>query len=136
MATYGELEFRQIGYLAADPSFRKNGDQKVVNFRVLTNEVWKDKATQEERSRVEGFNYELWGEGAEHFAERMKKGRRVYVVGQPRNDSYEKEPGVTQYGVRIRVSRWQDLGAPSQDADGKSRQDAGGAGIQEGEAAF
>ncbi|HEP6430795.1 TPA: single-stranded DNA-binding protein [Burkholderia cenocepacia] len=135
MATYGELEFRQIGYLAADPSFRKNGDQKVVNFRVLTNEVWKDKGTQEEKSRVEGFNYELWGEGAEHFADRMKKGRRVYVVGQPRNDSYEKD-GVTQYGVRIRVSRWQDLGASSQEADGKSREQVGGAGAPEDEVAF
>ncbi|MBR8426261.1 single-stranded DNA-binding protein [Burkholderia cenocepacia] len=135
MAVYGELEFRQIGYLAANPVFRKDGDNKVVNFRLITNIGWKDKATQEERGRAEGFNYELWGEGAEYFADRMKKGGRLYVVGEPRNDSYEKD-GVTHYGMRIRVSRWQDLSGQPQEADGKSGQDAGGAGIPEGETAF
>ena len=125
MAVYGELEFRQIGFLVADPTYRKNGAQKVVNFGVVTNVVWKDKATQGEKSRVEGFDYELWGEGAEHFAERMRKGSRVYVVGEPRNDRYENG-SVTQYSIRIRVLRWQDLSSKPQEQSGKPRQDIGG----------
>jgi len=109
MTVRGELEMVQIGFLADNPTFRKNPDgSKVANFRVITNVVWKDKNTQEEAGRAEGFNYELWGESAEFFADMMKKGYRVYVRGEPRNDQYEVE-GVTRYGVRIRVSKWENL---------------------------
>ncbi len=110
MSVRGELEMVQIGFLADNPTFRQNPDgSKVANFRVITNIVWKDKNTQSERSRAEGFNWELWGEGAAFFAEIMKKGHRVYVKGEPRNDQYEGEGGVTRYGVRIRVSKWETL---------------------------
>jgi len=34
---FGELEFKQIGHLAAAPTFRQNDDgSKVANFRVIT----------------------------------------------------------------------------------------------------
>ncbi|CAE6822569.1 Single-stranded DNA-binding protein [Paraburkholderia domus] len=122
MAIHGELEFVQIGFLAADPTFRQNGDDMVVNFRVITTETWRDRVTKEERTRSEGFNYELWGPSAEHFKNRMSSGSQVYVKGQPRNDSYEKE-GVTHYGVRIRVSRWRAL-----DRQEKNDQPVSGAG--------
>ncbi|WP_199028885.1 single-stranded DNA-binding protein [Ralstonia sp. ASV6] len=109
MTIRGELEMTQIGFLADNPQFRKNPDgSKVANFRVITNVTWKDKNTQEEVSRAEGFPYELWGESAEIFADMMKKGYRVYVKGEPRNEKYELD-GVTRYGVRIRVTKWENL---------------------------
>ncbi|MEX3555155.1 MAG: single-stranded DNA-binding protein [Burkholderia gladioli] len=125
MAVYGELEHRQIGFLAADPVFRKNGDQKVVNFRVITNVGWIDKPSGEERGRAEGFNFELWGESAERFADRMRKGSQVYVVGEPRNEQYDKD-GVTHYSHRVRVSRWRDLSGKPQEAGGRQREEGGG----------
>ena len=109
MTVRGELEMTQIGFLADNPTYRKNGDgSEVANFRVITNVVWKDKNTQEDMGRPEGFNWEVWGPGAKYFVDIMKKGSRVYVKGEPRNDQYEVD-GVKHYGVRFRVSKWENL---------------------------
>ncbi len=127
MATHGVLASRQMGNLAADPTFYKNGDQQVANFRVITNISWKDKGSGEERERVEAFNWELWGPSAENFVLRMKKGRRVYVEGEQRNDVYEKD-GVKHYGVRFVCDLWQDCGGPLNGAAASSAGAQGGHG--------
>ena len=106
---FGELEFRQIGNLAAVPTFRQNDDNsKVANFRVITNIGYNVKATGEQKDRAEGFNFELWGEGAEHIR-KLESGQEIYVVAEPYNHRYEKD-GETHYSIRFRVTRWRALG--------------------------
>lgn len=130
MAIYGELEMKQIGFLAADPTFRKNADGSMVaNFRVITNIGWKDKASGEPKSRAEGFNYEIWGESAKTLAERVKKGDEIYVVSEPRNDQYEAD-GVTHYTVRHNVNRWRRF------AKREQGQEVGGDALGEGDVPF
>lgn len=112
MPSNGLLEQRQIGFLAADPVQRKAGDDTVVSFRVITNEYWTDNASGERRERAEGFSYELWGKSGDAFMKHMKKGARVYVEAEPRNDSYESDKRETVYVVRLRVRRWLNLERP------------------------
>jgi single-stranded DNA-binding protein len=109
MAVLGVLEFTQIGYLADNPTFRENADgSKVANFRVITNVVWKDKTSQEEKQRVEGFPYEVWGQAAENVRTLLKKGSHVYVKAEPYNHKFEGDNG-TQYSVRFSVREWRLL---------------------------
>jgi single-strand DNA-binding protein len=106
---FGELEFRQIGNLAAAPTFRQNDDgSKVANVRVITNIGWTDKRTGEQKDRAEGFNFEVWGEGAEHIR-KLESGQEIYIVAEPYNHKYEKD-GEPQYSIRFRVTRWRALG--------------------------
>lgn len=104
---FGELMMVQIGRLAEKPSLKRNGDGSVVsNARLITNVGWKDKGTGDLKDRAEGFNYELWGDSAQRFAE-LEAGDEVYVRGEPRNYSWEPGDGQpTRYGVRIVISNW------------------------------
>lgn len=110
MATQGLNEFKQIGFLAADPAFQNtSGGNKVVNFRVITNSTWLD-ANEEKQQRAEGFRHELWGDQAEIFATRMKKGDQVYVESELRNHVEPAQgSGEKKYSIRFIVQKWRDL---------------------------
>lgn len=128
---FGEMQFSQIGYLADNPTFKQNADGSMVaNFRLITNVGWKDKGSQELKSRAEGFNYEIWGESGRVLAERIEKGDQLYVVSEPRNDQYVDGNNVKHYSVRFRVNRWQRLGKRGQD------QEVGGDALQGGDIPF
>ena len=112
MATNGKVGGFQLGYLAADPSFKKNADGSMVaNFRILTTLGYtaKDKVTKVDETV--GLWYELWGASAESFASFMKKGMRVDLDFTIRNDEYEDPatPGKKIYRDRYRVTRWLSL---------------------------
>lgn len=122
---FGELEMKQIGNLAEAPSFRQNENgSKVANFRLITNVRWKDKASGEFKDRAEGFNFELWGEGAEHIRA-LERGQQLYVSAEPYNDSYEVS-GEKRYQIRFRVTRWFVLGGRKGATNGKPDPAAGG----------
>jgi len=107
---FGELEFKQIGRLADNPTYRLNANgTKVANFRVITNVGWKDKTTGEMMDRAEGFRYELWGDPAERIAQ-LQKGAEIYVVAEPYNDRHEVAGEATRYEIRFRVTKWRELG--------------------------
>lgn len=110
MATYGINEFRQIGFMAADPELKvTSGGNKVTNFRVVTNSVWTD-GEGARHERAEGFRYELWGEQAEHFCKLVKKGDRVHLLSELRNEA-ETNPDTSdkKYSIRFVVTSWLSL---------------------------
>lgn len=109
MASNGLNRFEQIGHLADTPVATKMPSGELVcNFRVITNEFWKDEQSNEKKERAEGFSYSLFGPSAENIAKIMKKGDKIYVESSLRNDSYEKD-GKMQYTVRCIVRRWLTL---------------------------
>lgn len=108
MASNGLLRTEQIGFLAADPQLKQTSGDPVVSFRVLTNEFWKDKQSGEDRERVEGVFYELWGDSATALAKLMKKGGRIYVLSEQRTEQYQKD-GETKYATKQIVRRWLNL---------------------------
>lgn len=112
MATNGLIEGKQIGYLAADPTFKKNANGSMVsNFRLLTNMSYTLKDSDKPVDETVGIFYELWGKSAENFVSFMKKGSRVCVDFTIRNDEYEDpaNPGKKIYRDRYRVTKWLSL---------------------------
>lgn len=90
-----------IGRLGADPDFRITpGDQRVANFNVATNRVWKDKEGnfQEE---TEWHRIVVWNRLADRAKEYIKKGHRVYVEGRIVTRSWQDQNGQTKYTTEI-----------------------------------
>lgn len=62
----------------------------VLEFSVATNEKWTD-AKGQKQERVDWHNCVLFGKSADAVAKYMSKGIQVYVEGQTRHDTYERD---------------------------------------------
>lgn len=86
-----------VGNLGADPELRytQNGTA-VCNFRIATNEKWKDKQGQLQE-RTTWFKVTVWGSQGENCEKYLTKGRQVYVEGRIQTDQYTDKDGVERY---------------------------------------
>jgi single-strand DNA-binding protein len=95
-----------IGNLCADPEVKsfQNGGQ-ICNLRIATNEKWKDKATGEQKERVEYHSVTLSSEGLVGVAERfLRKGSKVYIEGKLQTRKWQDASGNDRYTTEIVVS--------------------------------
>lgn len=82
--------------------------QKKLSFTLATNESWKDKNSGEWKNKVEWHKVAIFNEKlAEMARANLKKGSRVYVEGQIRNNEYEDKFGNKKISVEIVVSPYQ-----------------------------
>jgi single-strand DNA-binding protein len=100
-----------IGNLVAAPELRKTteGGQPVANFRLATNETWKDKQGQKQ-SRAEFHRVVVFGKLAEVVSKYLAKGREVYVEGRLTNRKWEDKEKVTRYSTEIIATQVKFLG--------------------------
>lgn len=90
-----------VGNLGADPESREAGNSTVCNFRVATNESYKD-STGTLVEKTEWHSVVAWGKLAEICGTYLKKGSQVYVEGSLQTRSYEKD-GITKYTTEIKA---------------------------------
>ncbi len=91
-----------IGNTTRDPEMRTTtSGQKVLTLGVATNEKWKDRASGQEKERVEFHNVVIWGELAEQVSKFAKKGYRVYVSGRVQTRSWETKEGAKRTTTEI-----------------------------------
>ena len=89
MPNYNHTTF--LGRITADPELRKTkGGTSVTTFCVVANDRFKN-AAGELVEEPTFLDCELFGRGAEVFAEHMRKGRHILVTGRLRNDRWEKD---------------------------------------------
>ena len=106
-----------VGNLGADPETREAGNSTVCNFRVATNESYKD-STGTLVEKTEWHSVVAWGKLAEICGAYLKKGSQVYVEGSLQTRSYEKD-GVTKYTTEIKAREMTILSG-SESGDGSS----------------
>ncbi len=91
-----------IGNVTRDPEMRTTtSGQKVLTLGVASNEKWKDRASGQEKERVEFHNVVLWGALAEQVAKSAKKGHRVFVTGRVQTRSWETKEGAKRTTTEI-----------------------------------
>lgn len=79
-----------LGNLGQDPELRlTQGGQALLKLRIATTESYMDKSGQRQE-RTEWHSVTLWGKRGEALAKFLSKGSTVFVEGQLRTDSYEK----------------------------------------------
>ena len=109
-----------MGHLGQDPETRymPSGDA-VTNISVATSEKWKDKVTGEQKEATEWHRVVAFGRLAEIMAEYLKKGDAVYIEGNLRTRSWEKD-GIKRYSTEIKAVSMQMLGDGKGKGSGRS----------------
>ena len=98
-----------IGRLGADPDVRHtNSGQAVANFRIATNESWKDKDGQQQE-RTEWHNIVFWDKQAEIAGQYLGKGSLVFIEGRLQTRSWEDDSGTKRLTTEIVGQRMQML---------------------------
>lgn len=92
-----------VGNVGRDPEVRtfQNGS-KVVNFRVATNETWRDKNTGERQQRSEWHSVAVFNENLAKIAEQyVKKGSLVYIEGKLETRKWQDQSGADRYTTEV-----------------------------------
>ena len=90
-----------IGNLGTDPEMRytPNGNP-VTSFRIATNRRYTT-AEGEAREETEWFTVSAWNQLAEQCNQYLTKGRRVYVEGRLKSDTWTGNDGQTRFRNQI-----------------------------------
>ena len=102
-----------IGHMGRDPELKHiNSGDAVANFTVATTERWKDKSGNRQE-RTEWHRCTAFGRLGEVCGEYLKKGSKVYLEGQLKTRSWDKD-GQKQYMTEINVREMQMLDSRGQ----------------------
>lgn len=121
-----------IGNVGETPDVRYLPDgTAVVTLSLATTKKWKDKKNGgAQRERTEWHRVVLWGRLAEVVGEYVGKGKELYIEGENRTRTYEKD-GVTRYVTEVYAHEMQMTGnkansmpqAPADDTPGPDAAD-------------
>jgi single-strand DNA-binding protein len=104
-----------VGNLGKDPETKSFTNGMVAKFPLATSETYKDKSGNKVE-QTEWHNVEVWGELARIAEQYLRKGKKVYVEGSIRTDSWE-DNGVKKYATKIRATNFQMLDAADRGMD-------------------
>lgn len=90
-----------VGYVGDDPKVRETKDKlNVANFRVATNEVYKDRDGKEIK-KAEWHTVVAWEKKAELVKDYVRKGDPIYIEGKLRTSAWEDKEGVKRYSTEV-----------------------------------
>ena len=97
-----------VGNLGRDPETRRLGSgDPVVNLRLATSESWKDKASGERKEKTEWHSVVIYNENLARVAEQyLRKGSKVYIVGQLQTRKWTDNSGVEKYTTEVVLQRF------------------------------
>jgi single-strand DNA-binding protein len=106
-----------IGHVGQKPQSRQlEGDKKVVNFSVATNESYRN-AKGEKITDTQWHRLVAFGKLAEIAENYLDKGTEVALEGKLVNRNYTDKDGVKRYVTEIHVAELLLLGASAAKAD-------------------
>lgn len=113
-----------VGALGADPEVRTLGNgERVVNIRLATSEVWRDRQTNQRKERTEWHRVVIFNEALGKTAEaHLRKGSQVYIEGAIQTRKWTDQQGVEKFSTEIVLQKFRGelvlLGSkPSADRD-------------------
>lgn len=117
-----------MGRLGADPEVRRmNSGDPIVNLRIATSEVWRDKATGDKKERTEWHTVVCFNKRVCEVAEKyLAKGNLVYVEGMLCTRTWEDQGGQKRWSTEVVIKEFVgDLKLLPQ-GNGNGRQPASG----------
>ena len=110
-----------IGNLGGDPEMRYTANgSPVTTFSVATNRRYRTR-DGEQREETEWFRVVTWNQLAETCNQYLTKGRRVYVEGRLKSDTWTGQDGQTRFTNEINAFEVQFLDSgpmgPGDDGD-------------------
>jgi single-strand DNA-binding protein len=104
-----------IGNLTRDPEPNEAGT--VWKFGIAVNRSWKDKSGQWQKE-ASFFDVNAFGKIADFVGKYLKKGNRIYLEGELKQDSWQAQDGTKRTAVKINAMSIQF--ADSKPKDGES----------------
>ncbi|NNC94958.1 MAG: single-stranded DNA-binding protein [Chitinophagales bacterium] len=99
-----------VGRLGADPEVRHfDNDTSVANFRIATNESYKDKEGKR-IDQTEWHSIAVWRGLAKVAEQYLKKGMLVYVEGKLKTRSWDDKDGNKRYTTEVVADNFKMLG--------------------------
>jgi single-strand DNA-binding protein len=103
-----------VGRLGADPEVRYTPEGAMVtNFRIATDEQWKDK-NGEKVQKTEWHKIVAFGKLAEICGKYLVKGKLIYLEGRIQTRAWDDKEGVKRYTTEIVASNMQMLDSKGQ----------------------
>ena len=92
-----------MGRLGAEPEVRRmNSGDPIVNLRIATSEVWRDKATGDRKERTEWHTVVIFNKRICEVAEKyLAKGNLVYLEGMLCTRTWEDQAGQKRYATEV-----------------------------------
>lgn len=100
-----------LGRLGGDPELKtfENG-RSLCRFTVAVTEKWKDQNGVPKES-TEWFKCNLWGRGADTFAQYTSKGSTVFLIGKMKTRSFEANDGQKKWVTELNVDSFKFVGS-------------------------
>lgn len=97
-----------IGNIGKDPEIRQtNTSDEVASFSLATTEFWKDKITNEQRSRTEWHKVVIFNERLIQIVKKyLHKGSQIYLEGQIQTRDWQDKDGNTRYTTEIVLQKF------------------------------
>jgi single-strand DNA-binding protein len=92
-----------VGNLGRDPEVRtfQNGG-KVVNLRLATTEVWRDRQSGERKERTDWHSVAIYNDALARVAEQyLRKGAKVYIEGTLETRKWADQSGQERYTTEV-----------------------------------
>lgn len=101
-----------MGRLTKEPEVNHSSNTAFARFSIAVDRKFK----KEGEPDADFFNCVAFGKLAETFEKHVKKGTKVVVTGEIRNENYTNKEGVKTYGVKIYVNEMEFAESKSADA--------------------
>lgn len=97
-----------MGRLGADPEVRRtNAGDPIVNLRLATSEVWRDKATGEKKERTEWHTVVIFNKRMAEIAEQyLKKGNLTLVEGMLCTRKWQGSDGQDRWSTEVVIKEF------------------------------
>jgi single-strand DNA-binding protein len=104
MASLNEVSL--IGNLGSKPELKYTGTGAAyARFSIATNEVWRDRKTNETKTRTDWHRVVAWGRLADVVAQHLDVGRLVCVRGSLRVNEWKDAQGARRVSVEVHAAK-------------------------------
>lgn len=95
-----------LGNVGKDPEIAQFASGDIVaTFNLATTHSYKPKDSEEWKEIVDWHTIKAFGSQAKTIASYVRKGHKIEVVGQIKNNNYTDDKDVKHYGYYIRVEK-------------------------------
>lgn len=109
-----------VGRLTRDPETRRTqNDKAMTKFGIAINH-----GKRGDQEDVSFLDCVVWGRTAETFAQYVKKGSQVEVMGQLHQERWEGQDGTKHSRIVLHVDKWAFVGPRPDSSNGGSAQPA------------
>lgn len=97
-----------VGALGADPEVRSlSNGERVVNLRVATSEVWRDRSTNQKKEKTEWHRVVIFNEALGKTAEaHLRKGSVVYLEGAIQTRKWTDQTGAEKFSTEVVLQKF------------------------------